>query len=128
MILEEIKKLKAHQDKVTYVADFLRMGQVENAAQYVAEAAQLLTATDTLVDRSMKQIHGQADTADNQANQFGLQPQQICLGTHGAKPIASLQPEKLQFDNNMAQFSCWKQHFRAYHNSSNLRVLTLTDQ
>ena len=42
VILEEIKKLETHQDKVTFIADYLRMGGVENANQYVTEAAQLL--------------------------------------------------------------------------------------
>ena len=46
MILEEIKKLETHQAKVTFIVDFLRLGGVDAANQYVAKAAQLLTATD----------------------------------------------------------------------------------
>ena len=124
-ILDEIRKMETHQDKVTFIADYLRMGGVDKAAQYVNEAAQLLLASDALVDKAMKQIHDQAAAANNQA---GPQPQQMGPGTQGAKPIESLKPQKLQFEDNMAQFRRWKQRFRAYHNSSNLRVLTLTDQ
>ena len=39
VILEDIKKMETHQDKVTFIADYLCMGGVDKAAQYVAEAA-----------------------------------------------------------------------------------------
>ena len=82
-ILEEIKKLEAHQDKMTFIADFLHMGGVEGANKFVTKAAQLLLATDALVDKATQQIHQAAATVNNQP---GLQPQQMGPGTQGAKP------------------------------------------
>ena len=35
-ILDEIKKMEAHQDKVTFIADYLRMGGINKSEQYVA--------------------------------------------------------------------------------------------
>ena len=63
-ILEEIKKMEAHQDKMTFITDFLHMGGVEGANKYVTEAGQLLLATDTLVDKATQQLH-QAAAATN---------------------------------------------------------------
>ena len=34
-ILEEIKKMEARQDKMTFIADFLNLGGVEGANKYV---------------------------------------------------------------------------------------------
>ena len=68
VILEEIKKIEKHQDKVNYIADSLRMGGTATANQYLDEAATVSTATDVLVDRAMKQIHNQAAEADKQVN------------------------------------------------------------
>ena len=45
-----------------------------------------------------------------------------------AKPVMALKPEKLGFDSNLGQVRRWKQRFRAFHASSNLRVLSLPDQ
>ena len=116
-ILEEIKKLEAHQDKMTFIADFLHIGGINGADKYVTEAAQYLQATDALVEKATRQIH-QAAAAIN--SEPGLQPQQMGPGTQGAKPIDSLKPQKLLFDDNMSQFRRWKQRFRSYHHSSNL--------
>ena len=124
-ILDEIKKMEAHQDKVTFIADYLRMGGINKSEQYVAEAAQLLTTSDALVDKAMKQIHDRAAAVNTQPT---AQPQLMGPGTQGAKPIESLRPQKLQFEDNMAQFRRWKLRFKAYHDSSNLRMLTLTAQ
>ena len=40
----------------------------------------------------------------------------------------ALKPDKLSFDPNLRSEKRWKQRFRAFHASSNLRVLPLTDQ
>ena len=40
----------------------------------------------------------------------------------------ALKPEKLSFDSNHGQVRRWKQRFKAFHASSNLRVLSLPDQ
>ena len=45
-ILEEIKKVEAHQDKMTFIADFLHIGGINGGEKYVTEAAQYLQATD----------------------------------------------------------------------------------
>ena len=73
--------METHQDKVTFIADYLCMGGVDKAAQYVNEAAQLLLPSDALVDKAMKQIHDQGAAANNQA---GPQPQQMGPGTQRA--------------------------------------------
>ena len=70
-ILEEIRKLEAHQGKMTFIADFLRMGGVENTKNYVTKAVQLLLATDLLVDKAMQQVHDAAAAINHQP---GLQP------------------------------------------------------
>ena len=49
VILEEIKKLEAHQGKTNFIADYLRMGGAEAGNQYITDATQLLTKSDTLV-------------------------------------------------------------------------------
>ena len=113
--------MEAHRDK----ADFLKLGGIEGADKYVTEAAQFPKATDALVDKATQQIHQAAATINSQT---GLQPQQMGPGTQGAKPIDSLKPQKLQFDDNMGQFRRWKQRFRSYHHCSNLRVLPIIDQ
>ena len=51
-ILEEIKKVEAHQDKMTFIADFLHIGGINGADKYVTEAAQYLQATDALVEKA----------------------------------------------------------------------------
>ena len=56
-ILEEIKKLEAHQDKMTFIADFLHIGGIAGADKYVNEAATYLQATDALVEKATRQIH-----------------------------------------------------------------------
>ena len=40
----------------------------------------------------------------------------------------ALKPDKLSFDANLGAVRRWKQRFRAFHASSNLRVLPLPDQ
>ena len=40
----------------------------------------------------------------------------------------ALKPDKLSFDTNLGTVRRWKQRFRAFHASSNLRVLPLADQ
>ena len=40
----------------------------------------------------------------------------------------ALKPDKLSFDSNLGQVRRWKQRFKAFHASSNLRVLSLPDQ
>ena len=82
--------MEAHQDKMSFIADFLNLGGVEGANKYVTKAAQLLLATDALVDKATQQIH-QAAAAVN--NQHGPQTQQVGPGTQGAKPIDSLKPQ-----------------------------------
>ena len=55
--------------------------------------------------------------------QQALQPQHTA-----AKPVMALKPDKLSFDVNLGTVRRWKQRFRAFHPSSNLRVLPLPDQ
>ena len=47
---------------------------------------------------------------------------------NAAKLVMALKPDRLAFDANLGTVRRWKQHFRAFHTSSNLCVLPLTDQ
>ena len=120
--------MERYKDRLNIFASWLDIHQLESAAVHVAEAATLATATETLANRVMEQIHnydplviaGAAGGAGVLAGQQAQAPT--------AKPVMALKPEKLSFDSNLGQVRRWKQRFRAFHASSNLRVLSLLDQ
>ena len=99
---------------------------MESAEAHVTEAATLATDEEEQSQKVMTQVHDHEpdDTDLIQA----LQVDQNIQGQSGAKPVMALKPDKLIFDANLGTVRRWKQRFRAFHASSNLRVLLLTDQ
>ena len=45
-----------------------------------------------------------------------------------AKPVSDLKPSEWAYDASVAHIRRWKTDFTAYHSSSNMRVLPLTNQ
>ena len=80
-------------------------------------------ATETLVNK-VEQVHNHEP---DEAVMFPAQ-QQLQAQHNTAKPVMALKPDKLSFDANLGTVQRWKQRFRAFHASSNLRVLPLPDQ
>ena len=118
--------LEQYQDGLNIFSSWLNIHQLESAAVHVAKAAGLATATEAIVNRVMEQIHNY----DPPVAAGGAGGAGILAGQQGpmAKPVMALKPEKLSFDSNLGQVRRWKQRFRAFHASSNLRVLSLPDQ
>ena len=56
-LLNLVSALERYQDRLNIFASWLDIHQLESAAVHVAEAATLATATETLVNRVMEQIH-----------------------------------------------------------------------
>ena len=56
-LLKIVSALERYQDRLNIFADWLNLHNLESAAAHVAEEATLATATETLVDRVMEQIH-----------------------------------------------------------------------
>ena len=74
----------------------------------------------------MTQVH--EDEPDEADFLQAYQGQQQMPQHSAAKPVMALKPDKLSFNANLGMVRRWKQRFRAFHASSNLRVLPLTDQ
>ena len=89
----------------------------------------MAAATETLVNRVMEQIHNyDPPVVAGAAGGAGMLAGQQATQGATAKPVMALDPERLSFDANLGQVRRWKQRFRAFHASSNLRVLSLPDQ
>ena len=79
-----------------------------------------------MADGVYKQIHNHQ--LNDQDAPAALALAQTGVGTYGTKPILALKPDKLSFDANLGSMRRWKQRFKAFHFSSNLRALPLPDQ
>ena len=124
-LLQIVSALERYQDRLNIFVDWFNLHTLESAAAHVAEAA---TTTETLVDRVMEQIHNyDPPVVAGAAGGAGALAGQQAQGPT-AKPVMALKPEKLSFDSNLGQVRRKKQRFRAFHASSNLRVLSLPDQ
>ena len=88
----------------------------------------MATATETLVNRVIEQIHNHEPPV--LAGAAGMLAAQQAPPVQGntAKPVMALKPDRLSFDANLGTVRRWKQRFRAFHASSNLKVLSLPDQ
>ena len=118
--------MEKYQDRLTLLASYLSLHTLELADAHVTEAKTLATATEEQSQKVMTQMHEHEtnDTELIQALQLGHGVQ----GQSGAKLVMALKPDKLSFDANLGTVRRWKQRFHAFHSSSNLRVLPLTDQ
>ena len=130
-LLQVVSALERYQDRLNIFSSWLNIHQLESAVVHVAEAVGLTAATETLVNRVMEQIHNYdppvvAGGAGGAGGAGILAGQQQPQGPT-AKPIMALKPEKLSLDSNLGQVRRWKQRFRAFHASSNLRVLSIPD-
>ena len=123
-LLQAVQALERYQDRLSIFASWLNLHTLESAEAHVTEAPTLATATETLVNKVIEQVHEhKPDEAVMFPAQQQLQPQHIA-----AKPVMALKPDKLSFDANLGTVRRWKKRFRAFHASSNLRVLPLPDQ
>ena len=73
--------LERYQDRLNIFASWLNLHTLESAAAHVTEAATLATATETLVNRVMEQIHNyDPPVVAGAAGEAGmLASQQACL-------------------------------------------------
>ena len=121
--------LERYQDRLNIFAAWLALHELASAAVHLAEAATLATATENLVHTVMEDIHNYKPPVvaggAGGAGQVAVPPP---VQGPTAKPVMALKPDKLSFDSNLGQVRRWKQRFRAFHASSNLRVLSLPDQ
>ena len=122
---KEMQRCLANVEKYTDIlsqpAQWLRSEQHADADEHIRECTAWDAATRTLIQRVLALIHG---------NQPGVQapPAAAPAPTAIAKPISDLKPSELAFDASVAHVRRWKVDFTAYHSSSNMRVLPLTNQ
>ena len=124
-LLGYVHKMELHQDRLNIFAAWLTLHELESAQVHSDEAENLAVDTLALAERVMESVHNYEAAAAGAAGGAG---QAAPLQGPAAKPVMALKPEKLSFDSNLGQVRRWKQRFRAFHASSNLRVLTLPDQ
>ena len=86
------------------------------------EAEVCIKNTQEQAEKVYKQIHDQPNDQGTPA------PAQGGGVTTAAKPIMALKPDKLSFNANLGSVRRWKQRFKAFHSSSNLRELPLLAQ
>ena len=121
----EMKRCLANVEKYTDIlsqqAQWLRSENHANADEHIRECATWEAATKALITRVLALIHG---------NQPGVQAPAVAVPAPNniAKPISDLKPSELAFDASVAHVRRWKVDFTAYHSSSNMRVLPLTNQ
>ena len=125
-ILAAVQTMEKYQGRLTLLASYLSLHTLESAGVHVTEAKTLATATEEQSQKVMTQVyeHEPDDTELIQALQLG----QGVQGQSGVKQVMALKPDKLRFDANLFTVRRWKQRFRAFHASSNLRALPFTDQ
>ena len=123
-LLQAVSALEQYQDRVTIFTSWLNLHTLESAAAHVTEAKTLATATETLVNKVIEQVH---DHKPDEAVMFPAQ-QKLQQQHNATKPVMALKPDKLSLDANLGTVRRWKQRFRAFHAFSNLRVLPLPDQ
>ena len=125
-LLALVSALERYQDRLNIFAAWLDLHELASAEDHKEDADTLATATETLVNRVMQGIHNH----DLPAGAAGGAGQIVALPqAYGptAKPVMALKPDKLSFDSNLGQVRRWKQRFRAFHASSNLRIISLPD-
>ena len=86
--------LERYQHRLNIFASWLNLHTLESAAAHVTEAETLATATETLVNKVIEQVHEhEPPEAVMVPAQQALQPQHTA-----AKPVMALKPDKLLFD------------------------------
>ena len=89
--------LERYQDRLNIFASWLNLHTLESAAAHVTEAETLATATETLVNKVIEQVHNhEPDKAVMFPAQQVLQPQH-----NAAKPVMALKLDKPSFDANL---------------------------
>ena len=126
-LLGYVHKMEVHQDRLNIFAAWLTLHELESALVHNDEAENLAVDTLAIAERVMESVHNYEPpvAAAGAAGGAGLAAP---LQGSTVKPVMALKPEKLSFDSNLGQVRRWKQRFRAFHASSNLRALTLPDQ
>ena len=130
-LLGLVSALERYQDRLNIFSAWLALHELESADVHVDEAQALATATEVLADTVMQSIHNYeppVPVAAAGAARGAGQAAPLQIQGPAAKPVMALKPEKLSFDSNLGQVRRWKQRFRAFHASSNLRTLSLPDQ
>ena len=118
--------LERYQDRLNIFASWFNLHTLESAAAQVTEAETLATATETLVTKVIKQVHNH-EPPEAAAAMIPAPQAPQAQGT-AAKLVMALKPDRLSFDANLGAVRRWKQRFRAFLASFNLRVLSLPDQ
>ena len=127
-LLGLVSALERYQDRLNIFVAWLELHELASAEEHQEEADTLATATETLVNRVMQGIHDYEPPVA--AGVGGAGHQEAMPQAYGptAKPVMALKPDKLSFDSNLGQVRRWKQRFRAFYASSNLRIISLPDQ
>ena len=83
-LLQAVAAIERYQDRLTLLASYLSLHTLESAEAHVTEAETLATATETLVDKVIEQVHNhEPDEAVVFPAQQQLQPQQNSKTCHG---------------------------------------------
>ena len=123
--VKEMQRCLASVEKYTDIlsqqAQWLRHEGHPNADDHIHECATWEAATKALIERVLTLIHG---------HQPGVQaPAAVAPApTTVAKPVSDLKSSQLVYDASVAHVRQWKTDFTAYHLSSNMRILPLTNQ
>ena len=124
-----VSALERYQDRLNIFVAWLELHELASAEDHRADVEILAPATVALVNRVMQGIHDyEPPVAAGVGGAGQLVPLQAPAYGPTAKPVMALKPEKLGFDSNLGQVRRWKQRFRAFHASSNLRIISIPDQ
>ena len=96
-LLQAVSALERYQDRLNIFASWLNLHTLESAGAHVTEAETLATATETLVNKVIEQVHEhEPPEADMILAQQAPQAQHTA-----SKPVMALKPDKLSFDGNL---------------------------
>ena len=123
-----VHQMERHQDRLNIFSAWLTLHELESALAHAEEADALAVDTTALAERVLEGVHNYEPPVPAGAAGGAGQAAPLHIQGPTAKPVMALKPEKLSFDSNLGQVRRWKQRFRAFHASSNLRVLSLPDQ
>ena len=125
-LLAAVKEMERQMDKLVILAAYLQLHRLDSAAAHVTEANNLLKATSDQAELVMNQIHAH-EPAGGPGAQWAAN-QGFAPPTAAAKPIMALKPDKLSFEDNLGALRRWKQRYISFHQSSNFRILPISDQ
>ena len=125
-LITAVKEMERQMDKLVILAAYLQLHGLNSAAVHVAEANNLIKPTADQAAKVLISIH--EHDADADPGVAWPAAQGHAGAQLAAKPVLALKPEKLNFDDNLGALRRWKQRYTSFHQSSNFRLLPITDQ